>query len=178
MDESTRPVEDRELVLSAGAARAQAFEEFVLVEHTRLYGALCLITRDRHEAEDLQQEALLRVWERWDRVSALEDPTGYLYRTALNLHRRRMRRAALALRRTIALAPPRDDIADIDTRDVVVRALSRLTPRQRASVVLTDLLDYSSEEAAKILGIKASTVRVLSSNARAAIKDTEGDTDE
>jgi RNA polymerase sigma factor (sigma-70 family) len=175
MDESMRPVSSGELVLPATAVRAQAFEEFVLAEHARLYGALCLITRDRHEAEDIQQEALLRVWERWDRVGSLEDPTGYLYRTALNLFRRRTRRAAMALKRRVWLASPRDDIADVETRDEVVRALSGLTPGQRACIVLTDLLDYSSEEAAKILGIKASTVRVQSSNARAALKRMEGD---
>jgi RNA polymerase sigma factor (sigma-70 family) len=178
MDDWIRPMPSGEIVLPPAAARAQAFEEFVLVEHARLYGALCLITRDRHEAEDIQQEALLRVWERWDRVATLEDPTGYLYKTALNLFRRRSRRAALALKRTVWLAPPRDDIADVETRDEVLRALSGLTPGQRACVVLTDLLDYSSEEAAKILGIKASTVRVQSSNARAALKRMEGDVDE
>jgi RNA polymerase sigma-70 factor (ECF subfamily) len=178
MDEPIRPVTSGELVLPVTAARAQAFEEFVLAEHGRLYSALCLITRDRHEAEDIQQEALLRVWERWDRVGTLEDPTGYLYKTALNVFRRRMRRAALALKRTMWLAPPRDDIADIETHDQVVRALSRLTARQRSCVVLTDLLDYSSEEAGKILGIRASTVRVLSSQARSSLKQAEGDGDE
>src|SRR3954447_6790872 len=178
MDESIRPAPSGEVILPPAAASAQAFEEFVLAEHARLYGALCLITRDRHEAEDIQQEALLRVWERWDRVRTLDDPTGYLYRTALNLFRRRSRRAALALKRIVWLAPPRDDIGEVDTRDEVLHALRTLTPGQRACVVLTDLLDYSSEEAARILGVKASTVRVQSSNARAALKRMEGDVDE
>jgi RNA polymerase sigma factor (sigma-70 family) len=178
MDDSIRPVPGAEMLLPPSAARAQAFEEFVLAEHARLYAALCLITRDRHEAEDIQQDALVRVWERWDHVSTLEDPTGYLYKTALNVFKRRMRRAALAVKRTVWLTPPRDYMEDVETRDEVVRALSRLTPRQRASVVLTDLLDYTSEDAAKILGIKASTVRVMSSQARAALKNQEGGTDE
>jgi RNA polymerase sigma-70 factor, ECF subfamily len=178
MDEPIRSVPSGELMLPASVEAARAFDEFVLVEHARLYSALCLITRDRYEAEDIQQEALLRIWERWDRVRSVEDPTGYLYTTALNLFRRRTRRAALALRRTIRLAPPRDEIADVDTRDTVVRALSALTPRQRACIVLTDLLDYGSEEAGRILGIKASTVRVLSSQARAALKQAGGGDDE
>jgi RNA polymerase sigma factor (sigma-70 family) len=178
MDDSPLPVSGAEIVLPPSATQARAFEEFVLAEHTRLYAALCLITRDRHEAEDIQQEALLRVWERWERVSGLEDPTGYLYKTALNLFRRRMRRAALALKRTVWLAPPRDDIEDVEIHDEVVRALGRLTPRQRASVVLTDLLDYTSEDAGRILGIKASTVRVMSSQARAALRNQGGGTDE
>ena len=54
--------------------------------------------------------------------------------------------------------------------DRVVRALGALTPRQRLGLVLTELLDYSSKEAAKVMGIKAATVRVLASQGRAALK--------
>jgi DNA-directed RNA polymerase specialized sigma24 family protein len=50
-----------------------------------------------------------------------------------------------------------------------------LTPHQRAAVVLTSILDYSSEEAGRILGLKDSTVRVLAGKARAAMKPKVGD---
>src|SRR5256885_11189845 len=73
-----------------------AFEEFFEAEHSGLYGALVLITRDRHEAEELMQDAFLPLWQRWDRVSRLDDPTGYLYRTALYISHSRRRRAAVA----------------------------------------------------------------------------------
>ena len=124
------------------------------------------------------QEAFLRVWERWDRVADMEDPTGYLYRTALNLYRKRMRRAALATRRAIHFAPRGQGLADVEIRDAVVQALATLTPRQRQSVVLVDLLDYSSEEAGRLMGIRAATVRVLVSKGRAALKRNAGDRDE
>ena len=116
------------------------------------------------------QEAFLRIWERWDRVGGLDDPVGYLYRTALNLHRKRLRRAGVALRRAIAPTPPVDAIAEVESRDAVLRALATLTPRQRMSVVLTDLLEYPSAEAAKVMGISASTVRVLASQGRATLR--------
>src|SRR3972149_6202383 len=74
--------------------RSAAFEDLVEAEHANLYGALCLITRDRPEAEDVMQEAFLRVWERWDRVAEMDDPTGYLFRTAMNLWRKRRGRGA------------------------------------------------------------------------------------
>jgi RNA polymerase sigma-70 factor (ECF subfamily) len=160
------------------AAHTASFEDFVVSEQRRLYGALCLLTRDRGEAEDVMQEAFLRLWERWDRVGALDDPAGYLYRTALNLYRKRLRRAKVALRRAVGAMPPRDGFQDVDQRDEVVRALGRLTERQRTSVVLVDLLDYSSEEAGRSMGVSASTVRVLASQGRAAIRRQEREADD
>ena len=65
-----------------------------------LYAHLCLITGNRAEAKELSQDAFLKVWERWDRVAGMEKPIGYLYRTAMNLFRKRYRRAVLALRKT------------------------------------------------------------------------------
>lgn len=168
------------LVSSQGppAERTRDFEGLVYAEHRDLFGALCLITRDRREAEDVMQEAFLKVWERWDRVRGMRDPTGYLYRTALNLYRKRIRRASVAIRRAIRLAPRHDELAEVEARDAVGRALATLTPRQRLSVVLIDLLEYSSEEAGQVMGIKPATVRVLVSQGRAALKRTAGERDE
>lgn len=163
---------------TADVGRSAVFEDLVADQHANLYRALCLITRDRAEAEDVMQEAFLRVWERWDRVGEMDDPAGYVFRTAMNVWRTRRRRAALAVRRAMRLAAPRDELADVEAREAVVRALAALTPRQRAAVVLVDLLDHSSEEAGKLLGIKAPTVRVLVSQGRAALKRNAGETDE
>src|SRR5436190_16449843 len=75
-----------------------SFEAFFEVEHDRLFGALVLVTGNRHDAEELMQEAFTRLWARWDLVQSLANPTGYLYRTAMNLLRMRMRRARTLLR--------------------------------------------------------------------------------
>lgn len=168
---------DEQLRLVAGPAdadlaRASSFEEFFLREKEGLYGALCLVTRNRHEAEELTQDAFVRVLERWDRVGVMDDPRGYLFRTAMNAFRSRYRRTLLAARRTLRMTPPDDAIASVDERDAVVRALTPLSPRQRAAVVLTDLLGYPSEEAARMLGIRASTVRMHTSRAHAVLKET------
>ena len=77
---------------------ASTFEAFVDAETARFHGALRLLTRDRAEAEDLMQDAYLKVWERWHHVRSLDDPTGYLYRTAMNQYRKRLRRADDAAR--------------------------------------------------------------------------------
>ena len=79
-----------------GLGIALPFEEFFEAERGRLFRALLLITHDSTDAEDLMQEAFVRVWERWDRVGTLDDPVGYLFKTALNLRRSALRRATTA----------------------------------------------------------------------------------
>src|SRR4030067_1072244 len=61
-----------------------AFEDFFRDEHARLLRALYLVTGNRQEAEEIMQDAFLAVWERWDRGGAVGEPTGYLYRTAMD----------------------------------------------------------------------------------------------
>jgi hypothetical protein len=60
--------------------RAPSFDEFYQDSFRRLFTALCLVTGDRHEAEEIAQDAFVRVFERWDRVGVHADPTGYLFR--------------------------------------------------------------------------------------------------
>jgi dipeptidyl aminopeptidase/acylaminoacyl peptidase len=92
------PVESSEIL-----DLASSFELFVDAETVGFHSALRLLARDRAEAEDLMQDAFLKVWERWEHVRSLDDPSGYLYRTAMNLHRKRLRRAAVAIRHAIAI---------------------------------------------------------------------------
>jgi RNA polymerase sigma factor (sigma-70 family) len=104
----------------------------------------------------------------------VDDPIGYLFTTAMNVFRHRYRRANLAALTPITRPRP-DPLDQIDDRDVLVRALSELTPRQRAAVVLTTVLDYPSKDAARILRIKDSTVRALTTQARAHMRRSLGD---
>ncbi len=148
-----------------------SFEEFYGTRFRPLFTALCLITGNRHEAEEVAQDAFVRVFERWDHVGVLEDPTGYLFRVSMNVFHSRYRRASLGLRRALFLAPAEtDDLAAVETHDAVVRLLRGLDPKQRAAVLLTAILDYSAEEAGRILGLRASSVRSLTTRARAQMK--------
>jgi RNA polymerase sigma-70 factor, ECF subfamily len=147
-----------------------SFEAFYDAQSRTLFRRLWLVTGNRSEAEELMQDAFLKVWERWEQVGAMEDPVGYLYRTAMNLFRKRYRRAVLALRRTVGLAPSRDDFADADDRETVRRVLSTLPARQRAALVLTEMLGFSPEDAGRALGVQASTVRSLSHQGRESFR--------
>jgi RNA polymerase sigma-70 factor, ECF subfamily len=159
-----------EEALGGRALEAQEFESFFRANERRLYGTLCVVTGDPREAEELMQEAFLRVWERWDRVSVMNDPAAYLYRTAFNLFRSRLRRLIRAARRTVLPEPPTNTSDQIDDRVDLLAALRRLSTRQRAAVVLLDLMDLPSEEAGEILGVKAVTVRTLASQARRSLR--------
>jgi RNA polymerase sigma-70 factor (ECF subfamily) len=147
-----------------------SFERFFEAERTKLFGALAVMSGNRAEAEEVMQDAFLRVWERWDRVSAMESPEGFLYRTALNVHRKRLRRAAIAVRKATTLLPENDALGGVEMRDEVARLLRGLTQREREAIVVTAYLGYSTEEAGQLLGIRANTVRVLTSRARATLR--------
>jgi RNA polymerase sigma-70 factor (ECF subfamily) len=155
------------------------FEAFFLANHLDVFACFRLLARDPDEAEEIAQEAFLRVWQRWDRVAAMERPDGYLYRTAMNVWRSRRRRAAVALRRlgrrtTSADAPTTGGMPAVEDRDAVSRALRGLSERQRAAFVLTEGLELTSDEAGEAMGIAASTVRVLAARAREALRTGTG----
>lgn len=154
---------------------ADEFESFFRANERRLYGTLCVVTGDPKAAEEVMQEAFLRVWEQWDRVRVMNDPAAYLYRTAFNLFRSQLRRLLRAARRAVLPVPPGNASDQIDERVDLLAALKGLTPRQRAAVVLLDLMDLPSEEAGEILGVKAVTVRTLASQARHALRAKVGE---
>ncbi|HEV8420757.1 MAG TPA: sigma-70 family RNA polymerase sigma factor [Actinomycetota bacterium] len=151
--------------------RPLEFEAFFLEHHESLYRALWLVTRNRHEAEEIMQDAFLRLLVRWPAVQHAENPQGYLYRTAMNVFRSRLRRATVALRKVVHQLPPDDQLAEIEAREAVVRALAPRPPRQRAAVVLTDVLGLTSEQAGEALGIRPVTVRVLAARGRATLRE-------
>jgi RNA polymerase sigma-70 factor (ECF subfamily) len=150
------------------------FDTFFLEEHERLFKALYFVTGNRHDAEELMQDAFLRLWERWGEIDRISDPTGYLFRVALNGFRMRRRRAALAIRKVAPVPENRDEFLDAEMRADVRQLLLEITPRQRAALLLVDLLGYPSEQAAHILRVRPSTVRALATKGRRALRATEG----
>lgn len=150
------------------------FDEFFEDEHERLFKALYFVTGNRHDAEELMQDAFLGLWERWDQIGRIDDPTGYLFRVALNGFRMRRRRAAMVIRKAVPVTEERDAFLDAEMRADVRQLLLRLTPRQRAALMLVDLLGYPSERAAGILGVRPSTVRALATKGRRVLRATEG----
>ena len=69
-----------------------SFDSFFEEEHERLYKALYFVTENRQDAEELMQDAFLKLWERWDSIDELEDPTGYRGRCGTRSQRGSRRR--------------------------------------------------------------------------------------
>jgi RNA polymerase sigma factor (sigma-70 family) len=162
--------------IPAGKAEV-SFEDFFRAEHERLFQALYLLTGDRHEADDVAQEALLCAYERWDRVGSMDSPAGYVYRTALNLYRSRLRKLAVRARRVFAAAPSDDISGTVAASHDVRRALAALPAGQREALILVEWLGLGSEEAGRVLGIEPSSVRGRLHRGRVSLRDLLGDAD-
>ena len=152
-----------------------AFEAFTRERARSLFRTALLLTGgDWHLAEDLVQEALLRLYRFWPRVRPAANPAGYAQSvlTRVFLSSRRARRstelpvASVGDALTAAVEPP-------DTAESVAlfAALRRLTPADRAVLVLRFYADRSVEQVAADLGRTPSAVRTHSHRALNRLRD-------
>jgi RNA polymerase sigma-70 factor (ECF subfamily) len=146
------------------------FETFYRAEFEGLVRSMFLLVTDLDEAQERAQEAMVRVFERWDRVGAMESPGGYLYRVAVNLHRRRVRSLAVRARRLVTLAAGQRDVENDPGRQELADAIASLSMRLREAFMLVDWLGMGSEEAGRILGIEAASVRSRVHRARRELR--------
>jgi len=145
------------------------FTEWAAGHERQLLRSAYLVTGDLHRAQDLVQEALVKVALRWPRLRD-GNPTAYartiVVRDNISWWRRR--------RETPAGLPV--DLSHVSsdptTALVVQRSLARLTPRQRAVLVLRHFDDLTERETAEVLGITVGTVK--STNAAALSRLREG----
>ena len=172
MDRMQQPAE---IADAAGVGPEDPFARFYEEHYARLARALFLLGGDAAEAEDVAQEAMVRVLERWDRVGAMDSPSGYLYRTAINLRRSRLRRLVVRAKHVFVRPAESDPAIGAAARDELGRALSELPHGQREALVLVEWLGFDAEEAGRVLGIEPVSVRVRLSRARTAMRDLLGD---
>ena len=140
------------------------FEEFVAARRAALLRTAYLLTGQHQDAEDLVQVALVKAVPRWRRIA--DDPEPYVRRILVNENVSRWR-ARRWREQSAAVLPDRGDPGpDLDQREALRAALQRLSPRQRAVVVLRYYEDLTERETAEALGIGLGTVK---SHARDAL---------
>ena len=157
-------------------AAPEGFERFFRSSHPRLVAIALPLTGDVDTARDLAQEALLRAFRAWPKVSTLEQPGAWTRRVLLNLavdaSRRRRRESAANGR---ALQPDSDgsDASEMSGSDewfwVAVRALPSL---QRSAVVLHYVDDMSIADVAEVLEVSEGTVKTSLHRARQTLSTT------
>jgi len=132
----------------------------------RRYGALVgyalLLTRNRHDAEELVQDALISTFTRHRRLDSVPAAEGYVRRAIASrfVDSTRSRSRRVRRERTFApLEPVLGPDATVEPDPALAAALAGLAPRVRACVVLRYLADQSNAEIAHALGISESTVR-------------------
>lgn len=136
----------------------ESFAGFVAARQRALLRAATLVSGDHHLAQDLVQDALVKLARVWRRVGS-EHPEAYvrrvLYRDLISW-RRRHRRERLGL---IIDVPSADSSAAVDERIALRAALTRLTVKQRAVLVLRFYEDLSEQQVAELLGVSVGTVK-------------------
>ncbi|SEG48682.1 RNA polymerase sigma-70 factor, sigma-E family [Actinacidiphila yanglinensis] len=137
------------------------FREFVANRSTALLRTAVLLSGgDRHAAEDLLQNALVKVANRWHRI---DEPEAYvrqvLYRQQVSRWRLKGRRKELTVAEPPEGAAGGDGTGAAELRLVIRGALARLTTRQRTVLVLRYFEDLPEAEVARMLGCSVGTVR-------------------
>lgn len=158
-----------------GGRPEAGFTEFVTEAQQRLYRQAYLLCGERHDAQDLVQATLVKLFLAWRRV---DNPYAYAQRTMVRTflaERRRLRRQQELHRLAGPASSPAND-ADVGTRRTVLDALAALPPRMRAVVVLRYWEDLSVEQAAAALGCSTGTVKSSSSKALTHLRDLLGET--
>jgi RNA polymerase sigma-70 factor (sigma-E family) len=135
-----------------------------------------LLTRDLGHAEDLVQHAYAKVFASWPKLR-VGHPEAYARRCILNGHRDRWRRGVWKespVEECGDYAATRESLPEQNAeRDAVLRALGRLTQRERAAVALKYFYDLSTDDIALELGIAAATVRTTVFRALAKLREDQ-----
>ncbi|GAB3003272.1 SigE family RNA polymerase sigma factor [Streptomyces pseudoechinosporeus] len=156
-----------------GQLRADEFDRFVAARWSALLHLARLLTGgDRHRAEDLLQEALVKLWFAWPKV-AEQAPEAYVRRVLARAAARSARRRWWGEHPVDQLPDPPgvgDETAAVDERTRLEAVLALLPARQRAAVVLRYYQDLPERHVAEVLGCPVGTARSLTARGVARLR--------
>jgi RNA polymerase sigma-70 factor (ECF subfamily) len=169
---------EKELIDMVLSGRTEAFEPLVTPYRDRLLALATRLTRNREEALEVAQEALLRAFRSLRRFDVSRSFRNWLFQIAANEARDRYRkrsREQAAFKDVADRAPAAaDPEAGHDRRELragIMRSLAALGPREREVFVLRDIEELDIRETSRVLGCSAISVRVNLSSARRKLRD-------
>jgi RNA polymerase sigma-70 factor (ECF subfamily) len=141
----------------------EKFQEFYEASYGRVVAVVAAMLGDRHEAEDVAQEAFARALTRWSRLGGYDQPEAWVRRVALRIAidsgRRRRRAMAMSQRLLAQPRPAGPDPGDALEFTALGSALMRLRLPEREVVVLHYLADMPVEAIARDCGLPVGTVK-------------------
>ncbi|CAM3728946.1 SigE family RNA polymerase sigma factor [Nocardioides zeicaulis] len=155
-----------------------SYVEFVAARQPALRRIAYAVCRDDSRAEDVLQEALVKLYLAWSRVQGTGREEAYARRIIVNADLDQRRRAWHRLRSSVPVEVvdrPVTDATVADDRSELVAAMRLLPPMQRRTVALRHLLGLSVEETARDLGIGEGTVKSHASRGLAALRTHLGE---
>ena len=181
------------LLLSARAGNRQALAELVMPYATGLYRSGLRLTGNAHDAEDVQQETLLKTVARLDQFVGAQTGPGddmhaWITRIARNASidviRRRREGKIFSLDQSRSFsdepwasqipsgkANPEQDLLRQESRRLLASAIAQLPPDLRQVCLLMDVLNYSTQEVADQLGVSKVAVRLRLFRARRKLRE-------
>jgi RNA polymerase sigma-70 factor (sigma-E family) len=158
------------------SANTTQFTAYVRTKGPTLLRTARSLTPNPADAEDLLQTALTKTYLAWDRIDDHRAVDGYVRRTLVNTRTSQWRKRKVDEFSTDELPEPAaagqpDPIEQTAQRDALLRAISRLPPRQRAMVVLRYYEDMSEVQTAEALGVSVGTVKSAVSRALGKLRD-------
>lgn len=171
---------DDELLLGVCARDPRAVERWYRLEHPRVWRRCLGLVGARTDADDLAQDAMLKLHDELPRRSRDVPYAAWSARVVVNLCRDRWRRVAARERAENAarerrseahLPDPSDVLTQTELRDLVTAVLAKLPEREREAFVLRELEQLSTEQVALAMEIEESTVRSLTTLARRRMRD-------
>ena len=145
--------------------RLRRLDELYVQHFPSAVGLAFLLTGNQHQAEDLAQEAFVRLCGRFGHLHDPQAFRAYLRKTVVNLHLSGLRRLrlerALAERNRGGLVDMRSEMPDVGERRDLWTALQRLPARQRSAIVLRYYEDLSERETASVLRCSVAAAKSL-----------------
>ena len=146
-------------------ARASFVESLYHQEAVSLVRLARLFTDDRTGAEDIVQEAFIRLYHAADRIRDTDRSAAYLRSIVLNLAHDHNRRGLLSLRHQDSTIDrrtpemPEERVVRTESENEVIEALNDLSPRQRDCLVLRFYMDLTEKQIAETLAISPNSVK-------------------